>query len=149
MKLFSSVQTRGLVRRSRGFRDGVRQPGGPAARRSPSQGDPSHALRAHGAPRHRRQRNLRAGQHQGARRRARPFGAGVQGLLFELADDETAEDINIRIRQAIENYEPRATVRSLKVQAYLDNNNVQITLEFQVRNTEEIVVLETTITRLR
>ena len=77
------------------------------------------------------------------------FGAGVQGLLFELADDETAEDINIRIRQAIENYEPRATVRSLKVQAYLDNNNVQITLEFQVRNTEEIVVLETTITRLR
>jgi len=31
----------------------------------------------------------------------------------------------------------------------LDNNNVQITLEFQVINTEEIVVFETTITRLR
>jgi phage baseplate assembly protein W len=77
------------------------------------------------------------------------FGAGIQGLLFELADDETAEDINIRIRQAIENYEPRATVRSLKVQAYVDNYNVLITLEFQVKNTEEIVVLETTITRLR
>ena len=77
------------------------------------------------------------------------FGAGIQGLLFELADDETAEDINIRIRQAIENYEPRAKVRSLKVQAFLDNHSVRITLEFQVKNTEEIVVLETAIARLR
>lgn len=77
------------------------------------------------------------------------FGAGIQGLLFELADDETAEDINIRIRQAIENYEPRAKVRSLKVQAFLDDHSVRITLEFQVKNTEEIVVLETAIARLR
>lgn len=77
------------------------------------------------------------------------YGAGIQGLLFELADEETADDINIQIRQAIENYEPRARVLSLKVQAYPDNNNVLITLEFQVRNTEEIVVLETSIARLR
>jgi phage baseplate assembly protein W len=77
------------------------------------------------------------------------YGAGIQGLLFELADDETADDINIQIRQAIENYEPRASVRSLKVQAYPDNYNVLITLEFQVKNTEEIVVLETAIARLR
>jgi phage baseplate assembly protein W len=77
------------------------------------------------------------------------FGAGIQGLLFELADDETADDINIQIRQAIENYEPRASVRRLKVQAYPDNYNVLITLEFQVKNTEEIVVLETAIARLR
>ena len=77
------------------------------------------------------------------------FGAGIQSLLFELADDETADDINIQIRQAIENYEPRARVRSLKVQAYPDNHNVLITLEFQVVNSEEIVVLETTIVRLR
>lgn len=77
------------------------------------------------------------------------YGAGIQGLLFELADEETADDINIQIRQAIENYEPRARVLSVKVQAYPDNNNVLITLEFQVRNTEEIVVLETAIARLR
>lgn len=77
------------------------------------------------------------------------FGAGIQGLLFELADDETADDINIQIRQAIENYESRARVLSLKVQAYPDNHNVLITLEFQIVNSEEIVVLETTITRLR
>ena len=77
------------------------------------------------------------------------FGAGIQGLLFELADDETADDINIQIRQAIENYEPRARVLSLKVHAYPDNYNVLITLEFQVKNIEQIVVLETAIVRLR
>lgn len=77
------------------------------------------------------------------------YGGGIQGLLFELADDETADDINIQVRQAIENYEPRARVLRLQVQAYPDNYNVLITIEFQVRNTEEIVVLETAIARLR
>lgn len=77
------------------------------------------------------------------------YGGNIQGLLFELADETTAEDIDINIRQAIERYEPRARVLQVAVTAYPDRNDVFVSIEFQIVNTDEIVVLETTIARLR
>lgn len=77
------------------------------------------------------------------------YGANIQGLLFELADDTTAEDIDLSIRQAIEKYEPRARIIQTAVTLYPDRNDVFISIEFQIVNTDEIVVFETTIARLR
>lgn len=77
------------------------------------------------------------------------YGGNIQGLLFELADDATAEDIDINIRQAIEKYEPRARVLQTAVTVYPDRNDVFVSIQFQIVNTDEIVVLETAIARLR
>jgi phage baseplate assembly protein W len=77
------------------------------------------------------------------------YGGNLQGLLFELADDTTAEDIDINIRQAIAKYEPRAEVVEVSVTLYPDNYSASIRVTFRVVNTSEIVVLDTAIVRLR
>jgi phage baseplate assembly protein W len=77
------------------------------------------------------------------------FGGDITGLLFELADDDTGAEIEDNVRNALEFYEPRAKVLDINVNARPDNNAVSVRLEFQVINTEEIVVLETSISRLR
>ena len=53
------------------------------------------------------------------------------------------------IENAIEFYEPRAKVLEIIVNASPDRNVVTVSLQFQVVNTEEIVILETSISRLR
>lgn len=77
------------------------------------------------------------------------FGANLHSLLFDLADDDLAENINISIREAINNYEPRARVEKVTVKVLPDNNNVFISVEFAIVNTDEIVTFETTLARLR
>ena len=77
------------------------------------------------------------------------YGANLQGLLFDLTDDETSVDIDIAIRQAIAKYEPRARVLTTYINLQPEYNSVAVTVEFQIVNTEETVILETTIARLR
>lgn len=77
------------------------------------------------------------------------FGADIQGLLFELADDETGGELIERIKNTIETYEPRAAVRSLDVSVSADENSVDILLVYQIRNTDQTVTFETTVSRLR
>ena len=77
------------------------------------------------------------------------FGANVSGLLFELANDLTGEEIKNNITSAIEYYEPRAKILDLQVIAKPDNNSISVRLEFKVINGEEIVVLQTSLSRLR
>lgn len=77
------------------------------------------------------------------------YGANLQGLLFDLADDTTADSIEIAIRQAIQRYEPRAKLLATKIDLWPEYNSVSIRVDFQVVNTSEVVTLETTIARLR
>jgi phage baseplate assembly protein W len=78
------------------------------------------------------------------------FGAGLNSLLFELVDDE---DTNVLLTEyisnAIENFEPRARLISVTPNVQPDNNTARVRVEFQVVNTSETVVFETTIIRLR
>lgn len=77
------------------------------------------------------------------------FGADLQSLLFDLADYEIETSVDIAIRNAVENYEPRASIRNIKVKALPDYNSVSVYVEFLIVNTEEVVSFETTISRLR
>lgn len=77
------------------------------------------------------------------------FGANIQGMLFELADDETAIDVEDTIRNSIERFEPRARIQQLKTNLSPDSNSLEVTVIFKVVNTEEIVSFNVTITRLR
>lgn len=77
------------------------------------------------------------------------FGGDVVGYLFETVDEITEQDIKINVQQAIEIYEPRAEVLDIFCGVYPEQNCINLTIKFRVVNSEEIVVLETQIARLR
>ena len=77
------------------------------------------------------------------------FGGDVVGYLFETVDEITEQDIKINVQQAIEIYEPRAEVLDIFCAVYPEQNYINLTIKFRVVNSEEIVVLETQIARLR
>lgn len=77
------------------------------------------------------------------------FGGDLRSLLFDLADDDAGDDIEERVRSAIAIYEPRAEVLNVIAVVRPDRNSVNVTVEFKVINTEEIVIFTTVLTRLR
>jgi phage baseplate assembly protein W len=77
------------------------------------------------------------------------FGANLRALLFELADSQIEDSIELAVRQTILNYEPRAVVRDEIVNARPDANSVAVVVSFNVVNTTEVVSIHVSISRLR
>jgi len=77
------------------------------------------------------------------------FGCDLSGMLFELADGKTGGKIIEKIKSSIETYEPRAIVRSVQVALSDNQNALNIIMVFQVKNTDQVVTFETTVSRLR
>lgn len=77
------------------------------------------------------------------------YGGNIRALLFELADDDVEDEARENIIRAINAFEPRALVRSIDVSYREERNSITITIEFQVVNTEEVVVFTTSLSRLR
>lgn len=77
------------------------------------------------------------------------FGGDLNNLLFELVDNDTAYEIESAIKQSIVKYEPRALVQKVITNLQPDANTISVTVRFQVVNTQEIVTVDATITRLR
>lgn len=77
------------------------------------------------------------------------FGSDIRGLLFELFDAGTEGDVQYRIQNAIDNWEPRAQVINITVKALDEENALDIQLTFRVINTTETITLNTTLSRLR
>lgn len=77
------------------------------------------------------------------------FGGNLGGLLFELMDDDTADEITDEIKLAINNYEPRAKVLDVKVRASIDNNSLEVTVVFQIVSTDETITFTTSLAKVR
>ena len=77
------------------------------------------------------------------------FGANLRDLLFDLADDESEEDIEERCLNAINVFEPRAEALNVTAIANPDRNSISVTVEFKIINTEELVKFTSTLARLR
>lgn len=77
------------------------------------------------------------------------YGANLQALLFNLTDEELVMDIRTSIKEAMTKWEPRAKVLDIKVSLQEDVNNVFVTTTFQIKNTEEVVTVRTSLSRLR
>jgi predicted component of type VI protein secretion system len=58
-------------------------------------------------------------------------------------------EIDTVIKSALSRYEPRAKVKNIVTNLQPDANSISISLTFQVVSSDEIVTLETNITRLR
>jgi phage baseplate assembly protein W len=77
------------------------------------------------------------------------FGANIRSLLFELADEDTEEKIEDNIISAINRFEPRAKLLSIIANSNPDRNAVDVSIVFQVVNTQEEVSLSIVLARLR
>ena len=78
------------------------------------------------------------------------YGGNVRALLFENTDDPLLESlIQTRIEAAIENFEPRAKVDRVIVDAKPDSNALVIKIRFTIVNQRFPVDLEVAIERVR
>ena len=77
------------------------------------------------------------------------FGGNLRAMLFELADDETEDEVEDNIRNAINKYEPRAEILTITVNVLPDQNDIRVSVYFKIISTEETVTFTTNLSRLR
>lgn len=70
------------------------------------------------------------------------FGGNLSGLLFELATEDTGDEILSRIKSTINRYEPRVRILDIEVTAEPDYNSVDVKIEFRVVSTGVTDVLK-------
>ena len=83
----------------------------------------------------------------------RPFkpliGCGIRQLLFENFHPAIVQEMKLAISEVIENYEPRAELISVNVDAHPDSNAMSISVVFYVVNDNAPVVLDVILERVR
>jgi phage baseplate assembly protein W len=78
------------------------------------------------------------------------FGADLRSRLFEnFTDEENVFLIEDAITDALALYEPRAELVSVNLTDNSARNYLGVRVEFRIVNTEELVVLDTAISRIR
>jgi phage baseplate assembly protein W len=81
----------------------------------------------------------------GTRPFAPEYGTRIYDYLFEPADQQTELQLNDDLAQAIERYEPRA--RLVAIETNIQENGIEIKIEYYVVNVPILQQLETVITR--
>jgi phage baseplate assembly protein W len=83
----------------------------------------------------------------------RPFqpnlGCNIRQLLFEQITPDVVIMIREMVYDTLRAYEPRATIIGVDVTSSIDDNAIDITVVFNVINSEEDITLTTTLTRVK
>lgn len=83
----------------------------------------------------------------------RPFqpgiGCNIRNVLFELFSPQTSDRAKTYIRETIEQYEPRASIKDISVSPNVDRNSLAATIKFSIINTVEIQNLTVLVDRIR
>jgi len=77
------------------------------------------------------------------------FGANLRAMLFELADEDTEDEVEENIINAINKYEPRAEILTISVNVLPDQNDMRVSVYFKIISTQETVTFTTNLSRLR
>jgi phage baseplate assembly protein W len=77
------------------------------------------------------------------------FGGNLRAMLFELADEDTEDEVEENIRNAINKYEPRAEILTISVNVLPDQNDMRVSVYFKIVSTQETVTFTTNLSRLR
>lgn len=77
------------------------------------------------------------------------LGSDVRASLFENATPVTLKILEERVRDVINNYEPRVSIIDIDVTSLYDDNRVQVTIYFYVKNREEPISVDVFIERVR
>lgn len=81
----------------------------------------------------------------GSRPFAPEYGTRLSDFLFELADSETEFRLNDEIAQTIERFEPRVTL--VAIETNINENGIEIKIEYYIVNIPDLQQLQTTVTR--
>jgi phage baseplate assembly protein W len=81
----------------------------------------------------------------GTRPFAPEYGTRIYDYLFEPADQQTELQLNDDLAQAIERFEPRA--RLAAIETNIQENGIEVKVEYYVVNVPQLQQLETVITR--
>ena len=83
----------------------------------------------------------------------RPFksdiGCGIRALLFENFHPAITQQMEDAIREVISNYEPRAVIHSIDIQANPDQHELNVSIVFFVTNDPEPISLNVLLERVR
>jgi phage baseplate assembly protein W len=77
------------------------------------------------------------------------LGSDVRASLFENATPVTLKILEERVRDVINNYEPRVSLIDVNVTSLYDDNRVQVTIYFYVKNNEQPLSVDVFIERVR
>lgn len=77
------------------------------------------------------------------------LGSDVRASLFENATPVTLKILDERVRDVINNFEPRVSLIDVDVTSIYDDNRVQITIYFYVKNSEDPISVTVFIERVR
>lgn len=77
------------------------------------------------------------------------FGGNIRSQLFELAYADVKFDIEDNIIANIEAYEPRVRLITVTAEPFPDLNTLNVSLEFEIKNTSEQVSLTLNVSRVR
>ena len=83
----------------------------------------------------------------------RPFhpelGCGIRQLLFENLTPMVAIQLERKVQEVLENFEPRAQINNILARPDLDRNAYELTINFYVIGATEPVTISTFLERLR
>lgn len=77
------------------------------------------------------------------------IGGNLRSLLFSPATPLTESIVEDYITEVIENYEPRAILEQVVVQANYDTNSYNVTIRFRMDTSEDVQTLDFLLDRVR
>ena len=83
----------------------------------------------------------------------RPFhpeiGCQIYSLLFENFSPTTISIAEQTIKDVIDKFENRVTIKEIKIRERIDNNELEIEISFVINSTDRLVKITTAISRIR
>ena len=83
----------------------------------------------------------------------RPFrpeiGSGIRGLLFEPMTELTSHFMQLKIAEVLNEYEPRISLSDIVINNQEDKNSYGVSIHFVIKGSQEPVVVDTFLERLR
>ena len=83
----------------------------------------------------------------------RPFrpeiGSGIRGLLFEPMTELTSHFMQLKIAEVLNEYEPRISLSDIVINNQEDKNAYGVSIHFIIKGSQEPVIVDTFLERLR
>jgi len=77
------------------------------------------------------------------------IGSGIRGLLFEPMTDLTIHFMQLKIAEILNQFEPRISISDILINDESERNAYAISIHFVIKGTQEPVIVDTFLERLR
>ena len=77
------------------------------------------------------------------------IGSGIRGLLFEPMTELTSHFMQVKIAEILNEFEPRISVSNIIINNQEDRNAYSVSIHFLIKGSQEPVIVDTFLERLR